>query len=144
MCTTHITSSIRIEMFRVVVRRATAYSAVRAQLHPQQPPIQWGGAIMLRGTTLGVPIRSGASFVGVGSARHRVVLYPISSVDPATGLVTLNWIAETAIDNRGGWTHGDWSRRLALDEFATTSTGGTTAGTTYLPFRAVRRRSSST
>jgi 2-polyprenyl-6-methoxyphenol hydroxylase-like FAD-dependent oxidoreductase len=94
------------------------HSAVRAQMHPQQPPIHWGGAIMWRGTTPGVPIRSGASFVGVGSARHRVVLYPISQPDRDTGLSTINWIAEITVDNRGGWTQGDWNRRVALQEFA--------------------------
>jgi 2-polyprenyl-6-methoxyphenol hydroxylase-like FAD-dependent oxidoreductase len=36
------------------------HSAVRAQMHPAQPPIQWGGAIMWRGTTPGVPVRTGA------------------------------------------------------------------------------------
>jgi len=94
------------------------HSAVRAQMHPRQPPIHWGGAIMWRGTTPGVPIRSGASFVGLGSARHRVVLYPISQPDPVTGLATINWIAEITVDNRGGWTQGDWNRRVALQEFA--------------------------
>jgi len=94
------------------------HSAVRAQMHPDQPPIQWGGAIMWRGTTPGMPIRSGASFVGVGSMRHRVVLYPISPVDPRTGLATINWIAEITVDNANGWTQGDWNRRVALDDFA--------------------------
>jgi 2-polyprenyl-6-methoxyphenol hydroxylase-like FAD-dependent oxidoreductase len=103
---------------RLLVAADGLHSAVRAQMHPQQPPIQWGGAIMWRGTTPGVPIRSGASFVGVGSARHRVVLYPISQPDAATGLSTINWIAEITVDNRGGWTQGDWNRRVALDEFA--------------------------
>jgi 2-polyprenyl-6-methoxyphenol hydroxylase-like FAD-dependent oxidoreductase len=103
---------------RLLVAADGLHSAVRAQMHPQQPPIQWGGAIMWRGTTPGVPIRSGASFVGVGSARHRVVLYPISQPDAATGLATINWIAEITVDNRGGWTQGDWNRRVALDEFA--------------------------
>lgn len=93
------------------------HSAVRAQMHPQQPPIQWGGAIMWRGTTPGVPIRTGASFVGLGSLRHRVVLYPISPADPATGLATINWIAEITVDNAGGWRQGDWNRQVALDEF---------------------------
>jgi 2-polyprenyl-6-methoxyphenol hydroxylase-like FAD-dependent oxidoreductase len=103
---------------RLLVAADGLHSAVRAQMHPQQPPIQWGGAIMWRGTAPGVPIRSGASFVGVGSARHRVVLYPISQPDPASGLATINWIAEITVDNRGGWTQGDWNRRVALDEFA--------------------------
>jgi 5-methylphenazine-1-carboxylate 1-monooxygenase len=103
---------------RLLVAADGLHSAVRAQMHPQQPPIQWGGAIMWRGTAAGVPIRSGASFVGVGSARHRVVLYPISQPDPASGLATINWIAEITVNNRGGWTQGDWNRRVALDEFA--------------------------
>jgi 5-methylphenazine-1-carboxylate 1-monooxygenase len=47
---------------------------------------------MWRGTSQGVPIRSGASFVGLGSLNHRVVLYPISPPDPQTGLATINWI----------------------------------------------------
>ncbi|MBS1180075.1 MAG: hypothetical protein H6R06_4487 [Proteobacteria bacterium] len=103
---------------RLLVAADGLHSAVRAQMHPQQPPIQWGGAIMWRGTAPGVPIRSGASFVGLGSARHRVVLYPISRPDPASGLATINWIAEITVDNRGGWTQGDWNRRVALEEFA--------------------------
>lgn len=93
------------------------HSAVRAQMHPQQPPIHWGGAIMWRGTTPGVPARSGASFVGLGSLRHRVVCYPISRPDPATGLATINWIAEITVDNSQGWTQGDWNRRVAVEEF---------------------------
>ena len=94
------------------------HSAVRAQMHPTQPPIHWGGAIMWRGTTPGVPVRSGASFVGFGSLRHRVVCYPISRPDPATGLATINWIAEITVDNAKGWTQGDWNRRVNLADFA--------------------------
>ena len=93
------------------------HSAVRAQMYPQQPPINWGGAIMWRGTTPGVPIRTGASFVGLGTHRHRVVFYPISGPDPATGLATINWIAEITVDSSGGWTHSDWNRKVAIDEF---------------------------
>jgi 2-polyprenyl-6-methoxyphenol hydroxylase-like FAD-dependent oxidoreductase len=52
------------------------HSAARQQMYPDQPPIQWGGAIMWRGVTKGKPIRSGASFVGLGTHRHRVVFYP--------------------------------------------------------------------
>jgi 2-polyprenyl-6-methoxyphenol hydroxylase-like FAD-dependent oxidoreductase len=103
---------------RLLIAADGLHSAVRAQMHPQQPPIQWGGAIMWRGTTPGVPVRSGASFVGVGSLRHRVVLYPISPPDPATGLATINWIAEITVDNAEGWTQGDWNRRVELSDFA--------------------------
>ena len=92
-------------------------SAVRAQMYPGQPPIQWGGAIMWRGTTPGVPIRTGASFVGLGTHRHRLVFYPISQPDPETGLATINWIAELTVDNSSGWTKGDWIRRVPIDSF---------------------------
>ncbi|MDM0025424.1 flavin-dependent oxidoreductase [Variovorax saccharolyticus] len=102
---------------RLLVAADGLHSAVRAQMHPAQPPIQWGGAIMWRGTTPGVPVRTGASFVGVGSLRHRVVLYPISPPDPATGLATINWIAEITVDNAEGWTQGDWNRRVGLEDF---------------------------
>jgi 2-polyprenyl-6-methoxyphenol hydroxylase-like FAD-dependent oxidoreductase len=93
------------------------HSAVRAQMHPGQPPIQWGGAIMWRGITPGLPIRTGASFVGLGTHRHRVVFYPIARPDPVTGLAPINWIAEITVDNSGGWTTGDWNRRVDVESF---------------------------
>jgi 2-polyprenyl-6-methoxyphenol hydroxylase-like FAD-dependent oxidoreductase len=93
------------------------HSAVRAQMHPNQPPIQWGGAIMWRGTTPGVPIRSGASFVGLGTHRQRVVFYPISGPDPTTGLATINWIAEITVDNSRGLSQGDWNEKVAVASF---------------------------
>lgn len=93
------------------------HSAVRAQMHPTQPPIQWGGAIMWRGTTPGVASRTGASFIGVGSLKHRVVVYPLTPPDPATGLSTINWIAEITVDNSAGWPQGDWNRSVKLEDF---------------------------
>lgn len=93
------------------------HSAVRARMYPDQPPIQWGGAIMWRGTTPGMPIRTGASFVGLGTHRQRVVFYPISRPDPATGLATINWIAEITVDNASGWTHSDWNRKVDVNDF---------------------------
>jgi 2-polyprenyl-6-methoxyphenol hydroxylase-like FAD-dependent oxidoreductase len=93
------------------------HSAVRAQMHPRQPPIQWGGAIMWRGTTPGVPIRSGASFVGLGTHRQRVVFYPISHPHPANGLATINWIAEITVDNKRALSDGDWNKRVSVESF---------------------------
>jgi 2-polyprenyl-6-methoxyphenol hydroxylase-like FAD-dependent oxidoreductase len=102
---------------RLLVGADGLHSAVRAQMFPQQPPIQWGGAIMWRGTTPGVPIRSGASFVGLGSLRQRVVLYPITPPERDSGLATINWIAEITVDNASGWTQGDWNRRVDVADF---------------------------
>lgn len=93
------------------------HSAVRAQMHPDQPPIHWGGAIMWRGVSPGVPIRSGASFVGLGTHRHRFVFYPISPPDPVTGLATINWIAEVTVDAAEGRKSSGWFRPVAIDDF---------------------------
>ena len=92
------------------------HSAVRAQMYPDQPPIHWGGALMWRGTCPGIPVRTGASFVGLGTHRHRVVLYPISPPDPATGLATINWIAEITMDSADGWQKSDWTNQASVDD----------------------------
>jgi 2-polyprenyl-6-methoxyphenol hydroxylase-like FAD-dependent oxidoreductase len=93
------------------------HSAVRAQMHPDQPPIRWGGAIMWRGISPGVPIRTGASFVGLGTHRQRLVVYPISPADPETGLATINWIAEVTVDPSEGWQKHGWFKPVAIDNF---------------------------
>ena len=93
------------------------HSAIRAQMHPGQPPIHWGGAIMWRGTTWAKPIRSGASFVGLGTHRQRMVFYPISQPDPKTGLSMINWIAEVTLDNSEGWKQSGWFREVPVSDF---------------------------
>ena len=93
------------------------HSAVRAQMHPTQGPINWGGSIMWRGTTLAKPIRTGGSFVGLGTHRHRIVFYPISPPDPQTGLATINWIAEITVDAADGWSQLGWFRQVETSDF---------------------------
>ncbi|MEO8530980.1 MAG: flavin-dependent oxidoreductase [Deltaproteobacteria bacterium] len=93
------------------------HSAVRAQMHPDQPPIQWGGAVMWRGTSRARAIRSGASFVGLGTDKHRFVFYPISQPDPETGLSLINWIAEVTFDKVSGLPDGNWNKRVELEDF---------------------------
>jgi 2-polyprenyl-6-methoxyphenol hydroxylase-like FAD-dependent oxidoreductase len=94
------------------------HSAIRAQMLPAQPPIHWGGAVMWRGTTWAKPIRSGSSFVGLGTHRQRMVFYPISHPDPKTGLSMINWIAEVTMDNQQGWKHSGWFREVPTSDFA--------------------------
>ncbi|MAC76972.1 MAG: flavin-dependent oxidoreductase [Rhodobacteraceae bacterium] len=102
---------------RLLIGADGIHSAVRAQMHPGQPPINWGGAIMWRGTTRARPIRTGASFVGLGGSRHRLVFYPISQPD-GDGLAEINWIAEVTVDNADGWTSGDWNRKVSPQDVA--------------------------
>lgn len=93
------------------------HSSVRAQMHPDQPPIRWGGTLMWRGTARGVPIRTGSSFVGLGTHRHRVVIYPISAPDE-DGLADINWIAEQTYDATHDWTKTGWFRPCELSDFS--------------------------
>jgi 2-polyprenyl-6-methoxyphenol hydroxylase-like FAD-dependent oxidoreductase len=93
------------------------HSAIRAQMHPAQPPIHWGGAVMWRGMSWAKPIRSGASFVGLGTHRERMVFYPISRPDPKTGLSMINWIAEVTMDNAEGWKQRGWFRQVHIEDF---------------------------
>jgi 2-polyprenyl-6-methoxyphenol hydroxylase-like FAD-dependent oxidoreductase len=102
---------------RLLIAADGLHSAVRQQMHPAQPPIHWGGAIMWRGVTRAKPIRTGASFVGLGTHRKRVVFYPISAPDPDTGLADINWIAEITVDNPGSWPESDWNRKVKHEEF---------------------------
>jgi 5-methylphenazine-1-carboxylate 1-monooxygenase len=99
------------------------HSAVRAQMHPAQPPIHWGGAVMWRGTTWAKPIRTGSSFVGLGTHRQRIVFYPISHPDPQTGLSMINWIAEVTMNAGEGWTQRGWFRQVGIGDFIHHFTG---------------------
>ena len=102
---------------RLLIGADGIHSAVRAQMYPDQPAIHWGGMLMWRGTVRARPLRGGASFVGLGTHRHRVVLYPISDVDD-DGFAQINWIAEVTRDARAGWTGDGWFRPVELSEFA--------------------------
>jgi 5-methylphenazine-1-carboxylate 1-monooxygenase len=93
------------------------HSAIRAQMHPHQPPIHWGGAVMWRGVSWAKPIRTGSSFIGLGTHRHRIVLYPISHADPRTGLAMINWIAEVTMDMAEGWKQTGWFRKVDITDF---------------------------
>lgn len=93
------------------------HSAVRAQMHPDQPPIHWGGAVMWRGTAMAKPVRTGSSFIGLGSHRHRMVIYPISPVDPQTGLARINWIAEVTYDDISKRDATGWFRQVEVEDF---------------------------
>ena len=63
---------------RLLIGADGIHSTVRAQMHPDQPPIHWGGAVMWRGTAQVKPMRTTSSFIGLGTHQHRMVIYPIS------------------------------------------------------------------
>ena len=93
------------------------HSSVRAQMHPNDGPPKWGGAVMWRGTTQAKPIRTGASFVLLGKLEQRFVCYPISQPDPITGKAIINWIAELTYDTSKEWGHSDWNTQVPIEKF---------------------------
>ena len=93
------------------------HSSVRAQMHPNDGPPKWGGAVMWRGTTQAKPNRTGASFVLLGKLEQRFVCYPISQPDPITGKAIINWIAELTYDTSKEWGHSDWNTQVPVEKF---------------------------
>ncbi len=93
------------------------HSAIRAQMNPDEGPPIWGGAILWRGTTQARPFFGGAAMALAGHDTQRIVAYPISKPDPATGKATINWIAEKRVNPAQGWRREDWNRSADIAEF---------------------------
>jgi len=110
-------SAERRETGALLIGADGIHSAVRAQMHPAQPSIHWGGAVMWRGTSLARPVRTGSSFIGLGTHRQRMVIYPISPPDPRTGLALINWIAEVTYDDVKAGDRTGWFSRVEIDDF---------------------------
>jgi 2-polyprenyl-6-methoxyphenol hydroxylase-like FAD-dependent oxidoreductase len=91
-------------------------SLVRTQMYPDRGHIHWGGALMWRGTVRAEPIRTGASFVGLGSDKQRMVIYPISRPEE-DGKALINWIAEVTVDSEGGWPGDRWFVPARIEDF---------------------------
>ena len=92
------------------------HSTVRAQMHPDQAPIHWGGAVMWRGTVRAKPLRTESSFIGLGTHKHRMVIYPISK-PKADGTALINWIAELTMDINEGWPEDSWFKEVPIESF---------------------------
>ncbi|NIZ14592.1 flavin-dependent oxidoreductase [Phaeobacter sp. HF9A] len=113
----HAEGENSLEEGRLLIGADGIHSAIRAQMYPNQPPIHWGGVLMWRGTVRAKPLRTESSFIGLGTHRHRMVIYPISKPD-ADGYALINWIAEMTVDNADGWQQDGWFRPIELSEFA--------------------------
>jgi len=85
------------------------YSAVRAQLHPDEPPPNGNGVMMWRGITEGPPFLSGATVAIAGSTNSvKFVAYPIART--GRGTVLINWVGEATTEVSKGVAHfADWT-----------------------------------
>jgi len=107
----------RAERGAIVIGADGIHSALRAQIAPDEGPPIWAGAVLWRGVTRARPFKTGASMVMIGHSRCRFVSYPISKIDPDTGLATINWIANLAFPPDAHWNKEDWNRRANLADF---------------------------
>ena len=92
------------------------YSAVRAQLHPGEPPPRWGGVIMWRGVVEGAPFLTGRTVAVAGTnAALKFVAYPISRRAERRGQALLNWVAEVMLP-AGRAEGADWNRTGRVED----------------------------
>jgi 2-polyprenyl-6-methoxyphenol hydroxylase-like FAD-dependent oxidoreductase len=91
------------------------YSAVRAQLHPDEPPPRWSGVMMWRGTAEGRSFLSGSTLAISGSTSSvKFVAYPIAARGRETALI--NWVAEVMVGGAEPPARPDWNREGRLAE----------------------------
>jgi 5-methylphenazine-1-carboxylate 1-monooxygenase len=91
------------------------YSAVRAQLHPDEPPPRWSGVMMWRGTAEGRPFLSGSTLAITGSTSSvKFVAYPIAARGDEGALI--NWVAEVMIGGSEPPSRPDWNSEGRLAE----------------------------
>ena len=91
------------------------YSAVRARLHPGEPPPRWSGVMMWRGVAEAEPFGSGATVAIAGSTTSvKFVVYPIAR--SGGGKVLLNWVAEVMTGGDSAPVSPDWTREGRLAE----------------------------
>ena len=92
-----LTDGRRVEG-RVAIAADGIHSAIRRQMVPDEGEPIWNGAIMWRGTSPGRHFLGGNAMFLAGHDSQRFVAYPLTPEDPATGLATINWIAELRVD----------------------------------------------
>lgn len=97
----------REETGDVLIGADGIHSAIRAQMYPDQPPPNWGGAVLWRGVTRAKPLRGRSTFIGTGAGDKRVAVFPISHLG-SDGLARINWIGGLRIEDHAARRHGSW------------------------------------
>lgn len=113
----HRDGTTRVEAGDILIGADGIHSAIRRQMAPHEGDPVWGGAVLWRGTSRSPPFKSGASMAMIGYSGRRFVVYPISEPDPASGLATINWIANLQYDPSAAWNKEDWNREAVLADF---------------------------
>ena len=113
----HRDGSTRREEGSLLIACDGIHSAIRAQMHPQDGPPVWGGAVLWRATSRARPFLSGATMAMAGHEWQKFVTYPISRPDPQSGEAVINWIAELKYEPDRAWNKEDYNRPGKLEDF---------------------------
>jgi 2-polyprenyl-6-methoxyphenol hydroxylase-like FAD-dependent oxidoreductase len=102
------------EIADVAIAADGIHSAARRQMYPAEGAPVYSGSMHWRGTSRARPFLSGRSMFMAGYSATKFVAYPITAPD-ASGLCTINWIAEILRDRP--LNREDWNRPGSLDDF---------------------------
>lgn len=107
----------RTERGDILVAADGIHSAIRAQMNPAEGAPVWAGAVLWRATSRAKPFLTGASMAMAGHEWQKFVTYPISAIDPETGLADINWVAEIKKQPDAAWNREDWNRPGKIADF---------------------------
>ncbi len=91
------------------------HSALRTKIYPQEGPPVWGGAVLWRGVTRGVPFLDNRTMIMAGHEFQKFVCYPIAPATAAEPVI--NWIAELKFRADTPWRREDWDRIGDFNDF---------------------------
>lgn len=90
-------------------------SKTRAQIHPDEGPLQYEGTMMFRGAVEMPMIGDGRTMVIAGNHDMKFVTYPISEALRKQGLALTNWVAELRHSAPRHIQDADWTRGATTD-----------------------------
>ena len=92
------------------------FSTIRAQMFPDEGPLNWGETVLWRGTTRAKPLRTGSSYVSMGTPDKHFLIYPISHPD-RDGKALINWVAAAKIEEHPARYSDRWMRQVPVSSF---------------------------
>lgn len=90
-------------------------SKLRAQIHPDEGPLNYEGTMMFRGAVEMDQIGDGRTMVIAGNHDVKFVTYPISEPLRQKGRALTNWVAEVRLSSPRHIQDADWTRGATTD-----------------------------
>lgn len=88
------------------------HSVSRKLCFPNEGEVVYSGNILYRGTAETKPFLNGSTMAMIGSNLKKMVVYPISPINPKTGLQIINWVGNIKESTKKKLTIRDWNREI--------------------------------